>query len=128
MEADGLARGELPDVRERHVQGLPGALRPRGVAADHDDVLVAAEDLRRRGVEVLPPLLVERVEHGCAHGGEAVVDPAVSEPLGLMPHDAVVHHGQRAVEVASSERLVGRADGGEIVSVRGQGGEVYAVL
>ena len=110
-----------------HVERLAGALGASGVAADHDDVVVAGEDLAGRGVEVLPPLLVERVEHGRAHRGQAVVDAAVRQPLGLVPDDGVVHHGQRAVEVAASEGLVGRADGGEIVSVRGQDGEVYGV-
>ena len=81
--------------------GLPVPLARAGVAADHDHVVVPAEDLGRRGVEVLPPLLVERVEHGCAHRGQALVDAAVRQALGLVPDDRVVHHGQRPVEVAA---------------------------
>ena len=110
-----------------HVERLAAGLRPGGVAPEHDDVVVAAEDLARHGVEVLPPLLVERVEDRGADGREAVVDAAVAEALGLVPDDGVVHHRERAVEVASSEGLVGGADGGEIFSVRGQGGRFYAV-
>ena len=94
--------------------GLPGGLGARRVAADRDDVVVAREQLGGRGVEVLPPLLVDRVEDGGAHGRQAVVDAAVRRPWAWCQTIAVVHHGQRSVEVAAGEGLVRTADRGEV--------------
>ena len=126
VEAHGLAVRELPDVGERHVERLAGGLGASGVAPDRDDVVVAGEHLFGDGVEVLPPLLVDRVEDGRAHRGQAVVDAAVRQSLGLVPDDRVVHHRQRRIEVTARERLVGTPDGVEVLGLRGQGGDSRA--
>src|SRR4029450_10609635 len=63
-EPDGLAAAERPDVDERHVERVAGPLRPPPVAAEHDDLLPRLEELVRVGGELVPPLLVERVEEG----------------------------------------------------------------
>src|SRR5581483_8246183 len=97
---------EAPHVRERDVEGGAGLLPAAGVAADDHDVVAAAEELGRRGVEVLPPFLVQRVEDRGADVRETLVDAAVGEALRLVPLDVVVHHREGAVEVSPAERLV----------------------
>ena len=122
-----LPSRELPDVRERDVERLAGGLRAGGVAADRDHVVVTGEELRR-GRRRSPPTSARRSGRRRRPARrQAVVDAAVGEALGLVPDDRVVHHGERAVEVAAREGLVGAADGGEVFGVRGQGGGFYAV-
>src|SRR6476646_7001445 len=115
VEAHRPAVAELPHVGEGDVEQRAGALAAPRVAPDHDDVVAAAQELLGRGVEVLPPLLVERVEDGGADVGQALVDAAVRQALSLVPLDVVVHHRERAVEVPAAEGLVRGACDGDVV-------------
>src|SRR5581483_2340280 len=110
VEADGAAVAEAPHVREGHVERAAGRLRPGRVPADHDDVVAQADHLVRVRPEVLPPLVVDRVEHRLPHRLEAVVDAAVRQPLGLVPDDVVGHHREGGVEIVAVEGLVRAPD------------------
>ena len=109
--------GVSVDSVERHVERRAGRLRAGRVAAEHDHVVPQPDHLVRVGAEVLPPLLVDRVEHRRAYRGQAPVQTAVGQPLRLVPLDLVVHHRQGAVEIAATEGLVRAADGFDAHSV-----------
>src|SRR4029453_2736796 len=80
-----------PDVDEGDVELLAGALRDTAVAPEANDLVAGVEELRRDGRELVPPLLVERVEDVAPHVLEAVVRTAVRQALRLLPLDVRVH-------------------------------------
>ncbi len=74
----------------------------------HDDhVRPGIEELLRVGGELVPPLLVERVEDVSTHLAEPAIEPTVWETLGLMPLDLGMHVSHDGVHVAAVERVVG---------------------
>ena len=91
---------------ERNVQKFARALRPAPVAADHDDLIVVADELVGHGAELVPPVRVEWVEDVPPHLGEASVDAAMRQALRLLPDDVLVHVADDAVHVLALEGVV----------------------
>ena len=86
---------------------LPVPLASPSITAHDDHVRPGVEELLRVGGELVPPLLVERIEDVSTHLVEAVVEPAVWKTLGLVPLDLRMHVGHDSVHVAAVERVVG---------------------
>jgi quercetin dioxygenase-like cupin family protein len=103
---------------ERNVKLFASFLRNSPVAADHDDVRAGVEELVGLGGELVPPLVVERIEDVSPHLGEPAVEAAVGQSLGLVPLDVRVHVAEDAVHVVPRERLVGPFDDVDIVHPR----------
>ena len=72
---------------------LPGSLRAAAVAPEHDHLVAGVEELVRIGAELVPPLLVQRLEDRARDLGEAAVEAAVRQALRLVPLDLRVHVG-----------------------------------
>jgi mannose-6-phosphate isomerase-like protein (cupin superfamily) len=95
---------------ERNVKLFARVLADPPVAPDHDDLVTGLEELVGPGRELLPPLLVERVEDVRPNLVEAVIEAAVRQALRLVPLDLGVHVAEHGVHVASLERVVGAFD------------------
>ena len=92
---------------EGDVQLFARALRDAAIAPHDDHLRPGVEELLGVGGELVPPLLVERVEDVSTHLVEAVIEPAVRQTLGLMPFDLRMHVGHYRVHVVAFERVVG---------------------
>lgn len=91
---------------ERHVQLFAGLFADPPVATDHHDLVTGVEKLVRDGGEVVPPLVVQRVEDVPSNLVEAVVEPTVRQALSLMPLDLPVHVAEHRIQIAARKRIV----------------------
>src|SRR6476660_6976973 len=80
------------------------------IAPNHDDLVAGVEELVGHGREIVPPLIVERVEDVRPDLVEAAVEPAVRQTLRLVPLDRRIHVAEHAVQVAARERGVRTPD------------------
>jgi quercetin dioxygenase-like cupin family protein len=92
---------------EGHVELFARGLRDPSVAAHDDHFRPGIEEFLGIGGELVPPLLVERVEDVPTYLVEAAVEPAVRQTLGLVPFDLRMHVGHDRVHVVTCERVVG---------------------
>jgi mannose-6-phosphate isomerase-like protein (cupin superfamily) len=95
---------------ERNVELFARVLANPSVTADHHHLVSGLQELVRPGRELLPPLLVERVEDVRPDLVETVVETAVRQALRLVPLDLGVHVAEHGVHVAPLERVVGALD------------------
>ena len=95
---------------EGDVELFAGVLADGAISPDHHHLVAGVEELVGDGGEVVPPVLVERVEDVPPHLVEPVVEATVRQTLRLVPFDLGIHVAEDRVEVVAGEGVVGTLD------------------